>query len=476
MILSSLSVVLVHALLPGIAALQGDPQAAALARPRASLLPQDEDWSVLRDVDREQLGLLDRLKFVPLDDEGDVWISFGGQARVRGELWRDFGFGQVPPTASRDDELALFRFLAHADLHVGRDFRVLLQGKSALLSDRELPGGKRPTDEDRLDVQQLFADASFGEPGATRFTLRGGRSMLRFGKERLVSPLGWSNTLRAWDGVQGIVERGSWKATGFWTCVVEVDPTGANEADDDNQFYGLYGSRAADGSLPALDLYWLGYHQDGVAFNGTTGDEERHTFGARLGGRFGQSAWDYDVEGAYQLGRIGAGDVSAWMLGSELGRSFVDTRGTPRVWLGYDHASGDDQSGGDVGTFNQLFPLGHAYLGFVDVIGRQNIHAVNLGVSLATSPKLRWALAHHLFWLADTADAIYNAGGGIVRPAGSVDSSWVGNELDLTASYTFDRHLSALLGVSRFFAGDALSDSGSSEDIDFAYVSLQYAF
>ena len=47
-----------------------------------------------------------------------------------------------------------------------------------------------------------------------------------------------------------------------------------------------------------------------------------------------------------------------------------------------DIASGDDDpTDGDLETFNQLFPLGHAYFGYIDVIGRQNIIDVSPTVS-----------------------------------------------------------------------------------------------
>ena len=48
--------------------------------------------------------------------------------------------------------------------------------------------------------------------------------------------------------------------------------------------------------------------------------------------------------------------------------------------------SGDDEPGGDVETFNQLFPLGHAYFGYIDLIGRQN--ALDLHFDLKVAPRL----------------------------------------------------------------------------------------
>jgi len=52
----------------------------------------------------------------------------------------------------------------------------------------------------------------------------------------------------------------------------------------------------------------------------------------------------------------------------------------------------------------------------------------------------------------------------------------VGQEFDLLARYKFDRHLSGYAGYSHFFAGNALADSGPSEDADFFYLGLAFTF
>ena len=82
----------------------------------------------------------------------------------------------------------------------------------------------------------------------------------------------------------------------------------------------------------------------------------------------------------------------------------------------------------------------------------------------------------HLLWPAEETDAMYNAGGGVVRPGGLGVDDEVGAELDLTIKYKFDRHLTGFFGYSHFFAGDFIQESGASEDIDFVYVQLQYVF
>ena len=102
------------------------------------------------------------------------------------------------------------------------------------------------------------------------------------------------------------------------------------------------------------------------------------------------------------------------MLATQVGYTIpAPTR--PRVHAGFDYASGDDDpTDGTIGTFNQLFPLAHKHLGFIDLVGRQNISAVSGGVSFIPARRLAVAVSGHHFSRATSTDALYNAGGGIV--------------------------------------------------------------
>ena len=365
--------------------------------------------------------------------------------------------------------------LVHGDFHFGSHFRAYLEGKSALATDRELTGGKRSLDEDTLDLQQAFVDLDVGSADSTKLTIRPGRQMFQFGKQRLVSPLPWANTLRTWDGISAIVKAGDWNVHGLFSRFVPVKQYDFNTPDQGNKFYGAYATWKRGGGSPAFDFYWLGIHNDTATYNGTSGPEDRQTLGSRINGKFGDSGWDYDLELAYQFGTVGDGNVSAWMGGAEAGYRFSSDGWKPRAMLGVDTGSGDDGSGGDVGTFNQLYPLGHAYLGYIDTIGRQNILGPYLGIGAAPG-KWKLVAALHSFYANDTNDALYHAGGGVYRPGGSYQSSHVGYEVDLRATYKFSRHFAGLLGYSHFFAGDAIKESGPSDDIDFLYLGLHYTF
>ncbi len=448
------------------------PAPPASQRPTYKLLRQDEDWSFLRDADPDVPGdFFDPIKFIPLNEDGSIWASFGGHTRFRLEAWSGFNFD-----SSQDDTFLLWRAFFHGDLHFGENVRVFAEGKSALSTDRDLPGGTRTVDVDTIDLEQAFVDVKVPIGADGELTFRPGRQAFAFGKQRLVSPLAWANTQRRWDGISGIYKTGDWTVTGFWSQFVPVDKYELNQADSQTQLYGVYASGIHPSGI-GVDAYFLGlYKGDDITFNGTTGPEDRFTLGGRLFGDVENTDLDYELEGAYQFGEVGSGDVDAFMIATQVGWSLSDVFASPRLFLGFDYATGDRVAGGDVETFNQLFPLGHAYLGYMDFVARQNIIDFNMGATAKPRSDLTLRLAGHLFWRAETDDALYDVGGAVLRAGGLGGSSEIGQEINFTAIYQFDRHLALEFGYGHFFAGDFLDESGTGDDADFLYVQAQYTF
>ena len=119
---------------------------------------------------------------------------------------------------------------------------------------------------------------------------------------------------------------------------------------------------------------------------------------------------------------------------------------------------------------------GHKWFGYNDIIGRQNIIDLSLGINLSPAQKVQLNIDHHIFWRASNTDAAYNPGGGVIRAGNSGIKKQIGSELDITLKYKFNLHLAAQLGWGHFFAGDFIKESGPHEDIDFAYTQLQFTF
>ncbi|UCF37885.1 MAG: alginate export family protein [Acidobacteriota bacterium] len=432
----------------------------------------EEDWGALKDSDR-QTGY-EKLKFIPLNQSGSVYMSVGGQVRLRGEVWDQFGFGG---SGNRDDGFGLMRVRLHSDLWFGSRFRVFVEGKSSLSTNRDLPGGLRTLDVDTADIQHLMVDINLA-PNPAASTLRLGRQELQFGKQRLVSPLDWANTRRSWDAARLIIRQGGWRVDGFWSEYAAVQKYSLNCADASGiDFYGIYATNNIASKKLTLDLYWLGFERESASWVGTIGEETRQTFGARLGGSFSEGKGFFDLEGAFQTGSVGPADVRASMFAGQVGASLQAEGFKPRIYTGLDYGSGDDDPNDNkVGTFNQLFPLGHAYLGYIDIVGRQNIVDWNAGVSFPLLPKLNFAFDLHNFWRASAQDAFYNAGGGVVREGSGGESKSIGSEVDFTLSSPVNRHLVVTGGYSHFFPGTFIEESGSAEGINFLYLAVQTTF
>ena len=439
--------------------------------PKYSFLRFQENWSSYKDIpESRQSDFYDPIKYIPLNDEGDIYLSMGGRANVRMESWFDFGYAK-----QNDDTFFVGQALLHADLHLTQYARIFVEGKYSTATGRVLPGGRRTLNVDEGELQQAFVDIAVPLSEQTKLTVRVGRRELLKGKQRLLSPLPWGQAHRTWDGFSAILDTHGWNIEGFWTQFVPVQKYSFNDPDSDNQLFGIYGTGKVLDNTVGLDLYWLGIERGNKGFNGSTGNEHRHTMGGRAWGKMADN-FDYEVEGAYQFGSISGQNIDAFMVASQLGYKRNDLMGKPRFYLGFDYASGDDNAGGSVQTFNQLFPLGHAYLGFMDFVGRQNSIDFSHGVSFSPMPKMMTKLSGHKFWRADNDDAFYNAGGGAIRSGGSGSSSDLGYEIDVTTLYKFSKHLKGLIGYSHFFAGDFVKQSGSSKDMDFIYTQLNYTF
>lgn len=436
------------------------------SRPPYSFLRQNEDWS---GFDGPRLHWSDELKNIrttPFER-----VTFGGSLRARYEHFTGFDFGPPAPADDTDGYLVTRAFV-HADLALDDDQRLFVEIKSAQATDRSLPGGRRANDVDTLDVQQLFYEVDW-DGGDGRFELRLGRQMLSFGAQRLVSPRPWSNTLRTWDGGALTFRNDDLEVTGFYTQFVPVMKFDLNEANPQNALWGLYATRAPKGDVLGTDLYLLGSERDPRTVNGTTGEDQRLTTGLRLFGDLG-GGFDLDLETAMQKGEVGDADVDASMLAAQLG--YRDGAAAPRLFVGLDVATGDDANGGDVETFDPLFPRGHYYLGQADAIGRSNVVALSVGAEKRFDERWSGRAALYGFRLADDDDALYDAGGRPIIAGGSAVSNDVGYELDLRATYRVDAYTSFEAGFSHFVGGDALEQAGRDEDLTFFFLEASTHF
>jgi len=445
-----------------------------LPGPKYLNLKYDEDFSYLDGPEgSHKKDFFDPIKWIHLTD--DLTLTVGGEFRFRLEAETNRGFGSTEPA---QDTIALWRTMWHFDLRYRKLARVFYEGISAHIEDRDLR--LLGIHENRWDTHQLFFDARvLGED--VPLTLRFGRQELQYGNQRLISPLAWANTRRKFDGVKLFYEHEKFDVDVFYMRPVPVNVAeGYNRKPDEyreeSHFYGVYTTCKAVKNH-TFDTYFLALRDTGDLTNANrrVGDLSLYTIGGRMAGKCGDG-FDYDAELAGQWGKMAGDTVQAWMAGVDMGYTFKDVTCKPRVGVGFDYGSGDDDPFDSTHqTFNQFFPLGHAHLGYMDLFGRQNVLATNVNVKAKPCKNTTTRLAWYTFWNDAKRDALYNAGGGAGRRNifGNAGHD-VGNELDLTIKYKIDVHQSVLFGYSHFWGNNFIRATGPSQDADLIY--LQYAF
>lgn len=446
-------------------------QEGAPTGPKYNNLRYDEDFSYLAGQSGTyKEDVWDPLKWIPLAD--DWSLTLGGQARLRFESEHNKAFGSVEPS---HDAFLLQRYFLHGDLKYSDWLRFFVQSKFAHVNDRDINAGLAGL-EDHADIHQAFVDMT-ALIVENKVTFRLGRQELAYGAERLISPLDWGNTRRTFDGIKVFSVLEDWRVDVFAVRPVLGDRRNLDDEDENVDFYGLYSTYKGTKEL-AADFYWLLLKDNNIAAN-STGDMGRRTLytpGTRLWGTRGN--WDYETELAAQFGTFAGDRVRAWMATAGGGYTFRDRPWQPRLGLLYDYASGDgDPTDGTHETFNQHFPLGHAWLGYLDLVGRSNIHAIKAQLQVSPAKTITAWADFHTFFVDKDNDTLYSAAGlPTRRMASGAGSQTVGHELDLTAKVVLDAHATALLGHAYMWPGGFIDATGDSDNPSLFYAQIEYKF
>jgi hypothetical protein len=261
---------------------------------------------------------------------------------------------------------------------------------------------------------------------------------------------------------------------GFWSKPVRNRP-GVFDDDPnlDRSLWGFYAVRPL-AVLPDghTDLYYLGYQARRAAYDQGTGNELRHSFGARIWGR--PMPWEYNLEYVWQTGRFGRGDIEAWTAANAVRYNFEGLPLRPRLGLRFDVASGDlNPHSPNLQTFNPLFPSG-AYFNLANPIGPQNIIDLHPVLDLNFGEKLTTTADWNFFWRESLDDGIYSLSGVPLRPGTPSRARYIGSSPSLTAAWKATRHVTVLASYVHFLAGPYLKENPPAKDIDYVTVWIDY--
>lgn len=423
--------------------------------PSFALMPPpmfDADFRYAETLDPDERTLVEDLKRIPLGD--CLMFSTGGQFWLR---YMDEGHSRL--TTVRND-YTLGRVRAFGDLNINDRVRVFGEFVWGDSFGEEL--ASPPTDVNRGDLLNLFADVRLFDVADHPVYVRGGRQELLLGSQRLVSPLDWANVRRTFQGVKVFRQGDAWDFDAFWVQPTPANPNEFDSPDENQNFAGAWLTyRPEKGRF--LDFYYLFLdNSNAVTQQGITRyPAEIHTLGTRWTGDMSGLLWDAEL--MLQLGQQQQQDLLAGAATLGVGRHWKDTCWSPTVWVYYDYASGDaNPNDGNFHTFNHLYPFGHYYLGWIDLVGRQNVHDLNAHVYFYPASWVTMFVQYHHFWLNHSTDALYNAAGVAYRrdPTGAAGNN-VGDELDFVANFHLARYSDLLLGYSRLFGGDFLRGTAS---------------
>jgi len=369
--------------------------------------------------------------------------TLSGQVRPRFE-YRD-------PSGASFDGFTAMRVRLAVDARLEEGLSIFVQ-----MQDVRIWGGEThplfDSSADNLDLHQGYL--RYQGEAVPWLTTTVGRMETNFGGQRLIGAVDWTPQGQSFDGVRFDVDAGrtNWSVVG-WAI---NDETAASN-DEDEELLGVYGN-IGDVGPGGLDVYWLYHSISGAAESDEQAFGARYAFGGVVQGR---------VEATLEKGTRSDDDVSAFMLGARVGKTFSDDSFTATLW--YDYLSGDDPTTPEVEVFNTFFGTNHKFYGLADIF--LNIPAHTGGAGLQD-------LAVKLQWRAWTDGSVgFDAHSFRAAKQGSFLSTNFGEEVDITVRHRLSQHLSSALGFSYVFQGELLSEVGRlDEDLKWFYLMLNATF
>jgi hypothetical protein len=471
----------------------------------------EEDWSYLRDSTLPT-DPFDPLKFIPLDPDGDIYLTLNGEARFRYDNTDHKNFGIAPsatpstrgkgpvftlPTGISSNELYKQRYALGGDLHLGSHLRFyadLYNGQqTGHDAGNPIPGNQR---------NDLALVNGFGEfydtTETTKTGFRAGRQEIFFGNNLQVrANLSTNLPSPVFDGFRAYRDWGFARVDAFAYNVVDFENGALKDKDNAHtNLWGVYGSydlpKVAVPGLDAktsIDLFYFGWrsaafangkgsgiYNDAAFLTGArivaaTGagfiasQDQRHTFGLR--GYGGVNDIDYDWQGAWQAGSYAGLGVAAFAVNTDTGYTFHDLPWKPRIGAHADIASGGaNKADGVMSTYQPMYP-NTQYYAPNNEFAPTNFYDFAPRISVRPTDTVTAEFYYSFLWRYTNSDAIYT---GAPWPGGNGQNNYavtvlapggtIGRQSDLRVTWQIVPHLLTLFEFGVFSPGSAIRTAG----------------
>lgn len=403
-----------------------------------------------------------------LNDQLPKWLQFGLEERFRFEGYTGNGF-----KPGSQDAYSLNRFRWGMIIQPATWLKVVAQLQDARAFDQKPPIG--PPNTATWDLKLAYAQ--IGDPETQPISFTVGRQILDYNSTILANSE-WRDQARSYDAAVANVHFDHLRVALFAASVDVPALDGLTHHEQGNNIYGAYSWIARVLPKSSIEPFVLWRVEPSVAVVTTARDKTGHldekAEGFRVRGT-GIENFDYRYELIGERGHAGANPIRAWATTLGGGYRIPAPRWMPRLFTGYDYATGDkNPSDGVHSTFDTMYPTAHDRFGISDQFGWQNIQSWRAGATIM--PHRRFSLtAQYLdFWLAEARDGIYNTSGGLILsdPTGR-SGTHIGQEADFYTWYEVDREVHIGVGVGRLLPGLFLAKLGRGTPYMYPYFAVE---
>lgn len=413
-----------------------------------------EDWRIMRDPSNRD-DPLDRLKYLPIDANGDAYLTLSGEVRVRANYFSNPGL--VPTEHRREDRL---RLVAGADLHVG-PFRLFGEMAHGGIGGHNF-GTAATNARNDLVAQQAFGELS-GAVGTAMAGIRYGRQEFTDGPPLLVSQKD-NNTIRAvLDGSRAWAQLSNVRLTLFDFAQVRLGAKGLGDdaSNDATRFSGATVGvvLANDASRKMfLDPFVWRERTDQRRWGSVTAKEVRYYSGARLWGSIDRLTLDWTVN--HQSGRFDGRDIDAWNF--FIAQTYALPNKGPKLGIHVDYGSGGSggvDGTGEIGAVRNMNggATPYSYQGALNII---NLLQISPNVTFSPRSGINVTLEYQHSRRNDQQDAVYRGNATPYAGTQLVRGHHIGDGVKVQAGWSITKRLSLTGRYEYFGPGDVLTQLG----------------
>jgi len=204
--------------------------------PTLTIERYSENCSQLADTTNRKGDWTEAFKYIPLKDDGTIYLTTGLEARSRFEGYDNVNWGSSP-----NDHYVWNRLMPFADLHVGNVRFFAMPIVSSISGTHR---AKRAADTTGVDMLQAFVDVDVALPGDTSLIVSAGRKLVSLGSGRFIDRRYGTGVPLPFDGFEAVVVGKTRQVTLFSLQPVDTGEGNFNDRRSrDKAVWGAYATQ-----------------------------------------------------------------------------------------------------------------------------------------------------------------------------------------------------------------------------------------